>query len=146
MKPKTPSILDFRMAITEEIDLVLSARARAFGLDKAAIARDVLARWAAQEVAFGHSLKEEEARVGERAERVIRRRPLTRVMQNRVFRRDGFKCRNCGTEPGVEQLHIDHILPVSAGGSDDYANLQVLCAPCNLAKSNKIVPIAGQRP
>lgn len=143
MKPKAPSILDFRFAITDEIDLVLTARARATSADKAAVARDVLAKWAAQELAFGHYLKEEESRVQQRTERVYRRRPLTRVITNRVFRRDGFVCKHCGAEPGVEKLHIDHILPLSAGGTNDLTNLQVLCEPCNLAKSNKIVPIAG---
>lgn len=37
---------DFRLGITESIDIWLDAEAMAFGKDKAAIARDVLNEWA----------------------------------------------------------------------------------------------------
>lgn len=36
---------DFRLGITEAIDIALDAQAAAFGKDKAAVARDVLAEW-----------------------------------------------------------------------------------------------------
>jgi hypothetical protein len=36
-------------------------------------------------------------------------------------------------------LHIDHVRPVSLGGSDDPSNLQLLCARCNLSKYNRWV-------
>lgn len=37
---------DFRLGITESIDIMLDAQALAFGRDKASVARDVLAEWA----------------------------------------------------------------------------------------------------
>ena len=37
---------DFRLGITESIDIWLDAAAAAFGSDKAAVAREVLAEWA----------------------------------------------------------------------------------------------------
>lgn len=37
---------DFRLGITESIDLALHATATAFGQDKAAVAREVLQDWA----------------------------------------------------------------------------------------------------
>lgn len=45
-------------------------------------------------------------------------------------------CLFCGA---TENLSIDHILPFSLGGNDDIENLQCLCMPCNIRKSNKIV-------
>jgi 5-methylcytosine-specific restriction enzyme A len=142
MKPKTPAIFDFRLQINHDIDLVLTAKARALGLDKAAVARDVLAKWAADEMNFCACMKAEEDVSRERvANNASRRRQLTRAVQNSVFKRDGFTCRSCRAEPLIENLHIDHIVPLSAGGSDDLSNLQVLCRDCNLSKGSKIVPL-----
>lgn len=45
--------------------------------------------------------------------------------------RDGFKCAGCGT---TDRLQIDHVWPLSEGGSNDLDNLQFLCQTCNLAK------------
>lgn len=43
-------------------------------------------------------------------------------------------CLFCGS---TEKLTIDHIKPVSKGGGNEIENLQCLCFPCNLKKSNK---------
>jgi len=45
-----------------------------------------------------------------------------------------FKCVNCSTK---ENLTIDHIKPVSKGGTDDFNNLQILCKSCNSKKGAK---------
>lgn len=47
-------------------------------------------------------------------------------------------CIKCGKGPPAVKLHVDHVFPVSRGGSSQYENLQFLCAECNLRKSNKI--------
>ena len=44
------------------------------------------------------------------------------------------KCNFCGA---TDKLEIDHIKPVSLGGLTELKNLQVLCKPCNIIKSNK---------
>ena len=50
------------------------------------------------------------------------------------------KCNICGREFSEECLpEIDHIIPVSLGGSDDINNLQLVCSFCNRRKGNKIV-------
>ena len=41
------------------------------------------------------------------------------------------KCMKCGK---TENLTIDHILPLSMGGSKAQSNWQVLCFGCNLKK------------
>jgi 5-methylcytosine-specific restriction protein A len=45
-------------------------------------------------------------------------------------------CRSC-REAGLVAVStiVDHIKPLSEGGSDDRSNKQGLCEPCHLAKS-----------
>lgn len=45
------------------------------------------------------------------------------------------KCKKCGS---TEKLAIDHILPISRGGTDRITNKQTLCSKCNLKKSNNL--------
>jgi hypothetical protein len=57
----------------------------------------------------------------------------------RVMKRDNFSCRACGASPAVQPgllLHVDHIQAWSLGGETVEGNLQTLCEPCNLGKSN----------
>jgi 5-methylcytosine-specific restriction endonuclease McrA len=51
----------------------------------------------------------------------------------KLGRRDGFRCKNCGS---VEKLEIDHIVPVILGGTNKLENLQFLCSDCNGKKSD----------
>ena len=41
-------------------------------------------------------------------------------------------------------LHLDHIYPVSRGGTDDLDNLQAMCAPCNLHKADRTMEEWGE--
>lgn len=48
-----------------------------------------------------------------------------------VFARDGHQCKKCGAPP---PLVVDHIMPVSKGGSGEPDNLRSLCWDCNASK------------
>jgi hypothetical protein len=50
-----------------------------------------------------------------------------------------FTCAYCGCRPGSEHLHVDHLVPVSRGGSDNIENLCCACETCNSRKSNAII-------
>jgi len=44
------------------------------------------------------------------------------------------RCAYCRTNLRSTVQHEDHIIPISKGGSNRRSNIQLLCAPCNLAK------------
>lgn len=63
------------------------------------------------------------------------RRAIRPKLRFEVLRAGGFRCAACGVRADEgARLHIDHIVPVAAGGSNDRANLQLLCADCNIGK------------
>lgn len=63
------------------------------------------------------------------------------IVRRAVIERDGLVCRYCGQVPN--QVHIDHVHPISRGGSNDMSNLVVSCAPCNIEKSNHTLEELG---
>lgn len=68
-----------------------------------------------------------------------KRDSLPRWLRLKVIERDGMVCGLCGGDvDGVEDIHIDHIKPVSHGGSDHISNLQVAHSWCNLSKGARI--------
>lgn len=65
-----------------------------------------------------------------------RRRVIPTAVKLEVWKRDGGRCVKCGA---TDELHFDHDLPYSKGGSSITAeNVQLLCARHNLAKHDKI--------
>jgi len=65
-----------------------------------------------------------------------RRRVIPTHVKLEVWKRDGGECAVCGA---VDELHFDHILPFSKGGTSLTAeNVQVLCARHNLMKRDRI--------
>ena len=66
-----------------------------------------------------------------------RRRIIPSTVKQNVWKRDGGKCTVCGAS---DELHFDHIIPFSQGGTSLTAeNVQLLCARHNLEKSDKII-------
>jgi 5-methylcytosine-specific restriction endonuclease McrA len=66
-----------------------------------------------------------------------RRRTVPTAVKLSVWRRDGGKCVKCGA---TDELHFDHELPWSKGGTSlTEANVQLLCARHNLEKRDDIV-------
>ncbi len=67
-------------------------------------------------------------------------KPRFEELKKIVFARDNYTCKICGktAEEGVV-LTIDHIVPLSLGGTHELNNLQTLCQHCNAMKADKIL-------
>jgi hypothetical protein len=66
-----------------------------------------------------------------------RRRIIPTAVKISVWKRDGGKCVRCGA---TDELHFDHDLPWSKGGTSmTTENVQLLCARHNIEKRDDIV-------
>jgi len=72
---------------------------------------------------------------GKPLEAGFRREYIPARVRNEVWRRAQGRCEECGRR---ERLELDHIVPVSKGGSNTWRNLQLLCERCNRRKSDSI--------
>jgi 5-methylcytosine-specific restriction endonuclease McrA len=67
-----------------------------------------------------------------------RREPLPARLRFEVLQRDSFRCRYCGRSASDGAiLHIDHLVPVARGGTDEIENLTTACDRCNLGKGTQ---------
>lgn len=58
----------------------------------------------------------------------------TRMTRFEIFKRDKFTCQYCGRRPPAVMLELEHVRPVSAGGTADAWNLVTACHDCNQGK------------
>jgi len=65
-----------------------------------------------------------------------------RANRNRIYKRDNHTCVYCGS---TRQLTLDHVIPKSKGGKNDWNNLVTSCQKCNLKKSNKTLDEAKMK-
>jgi 5-methylcytosine-specific restriction endonuclease McrA len=68
--------------------------------------------------------------------------PLSR---RTLMLRDGYTCQYCNTQPGRENLTIDHVIPRSRGGRTEWENVVAACGPCNRRKGNRTPDEAGMK-
>jgi len=52
-------------------------------------------------------------------------------IRHQVFRRDGYRCTECGS---TERLVVHHKWPQRKGGSESLKNLSTVCDPCHRKK------------
>jgi 5-methylcytosine-specific restriction endonuclease McrA len=78
-----------------------------------------------------------------RLRRTVRWAHRFRVVFNKrnVLKRDGNCCQYCGRTH--RELTLDHVLPVSRGGRDDWENVVTACRDCNRTKGNRTPEEAG---
>lgn len=61
---------------------------------------------------------------------------ISKRLRFEILKRDGFKCRYCGTTAAERELRVDHVTPTALGGRDEPSNLVASCEPCNNGKSS----------
>lgn len=101
----------------------ISARKRAHTKAHPEQAVERLRRWRARH--------HDEAR---RQENVARKLLRNKALRTSILARDEHRCLCCGV---VEDLCVDHIVPILQGGTNDPDNLQTLCRPCNTRKQGQ---------
>ncbi len=71
-----------------------------------------------------------------------------------VLIRDGYTCIYCGVKPGAmlrgkvmskNDFTVDHVLPKSRGGKDQWTNTACACYYCNHRKGDRVPHEAGMR-
>jgi hypothetical protein len=86
---------------------------------------------------FRLELLSEERVSADQVRELAHTRVIPSVVKQSVWKRDGGKCVQCGSS---ENLHFDHIIPFSKGGTSHRAeNIQILCAKHNLAKHAQLI-------
>jgi len=72
--------------------------------------------------------------------RARERAKLTAALRFLIMRRDGFRCRLCGSsqaDDNLIRLEVDHIVAVKDWGRTEESNLWTLCRNCNKGKSSR---------
>lgn len=61
--------------------------------------------------------------------------PKVTYTRKNVFIRDNYSCQYCGSKEN--KLTLDHVMPVSRGGTSCWENVVAACQDCNIKKGNK---------
>lgn len=64
---------------------------------------------------------------------------ISQRLRFEILRRDGFRCRYCGTTADQGELHVDHVVPQSLDGDSSPGNLATSCQSCNSGKSSTLI-------
>ena len=85
---------------------------------------------------FRLELKERVATSWGQVRELAHERMIPTAVKLEVWKRDKGRCIKCGRR---DNLHLDHLLPYSLGGTSLLAkNIQLLCARHNLEKKDRI--------
>jgi len=71
--------------------------------------------------------------------------PKQQVKLNRrnIYGRDGNHCQYCGKRFATSELSLDHVIPRSQGGANNWQNVVCCCVRCNVRKGGRTPFQAG---
>ena len=52
-------------------------------------------------------------------------------LRQKILERDNYTCQICYRKLPADQLIIDHVIPISYGGTDEETNLRTICKECH---------------
>lgn len=64
---------------------------------------------------------------------------FTRAQRAEILAKSSSRCAKCGEPLTTSTMTVEHIIPLSKGGTNDISNLVALCYDCNQSKSNYIL-------
>ncbi|MBU3013933.1 HNH endonuclease [Poseidonibacter lekithochrous] len=70
---------------------------------------------------------------------------MSNIKEN-LLKNNNYKCFNCGCDVSFSNSSIDHIIPLSKGGTNNEDNLVLLCNKCNILKADKILNSMNMSP
>jgi 5-methylcytosine-specific restriction endonuclease McrA len=65
--------------------------------------------------------------------------------KHNVFKRDRYVCQYCGSQPGRDELSLDHVVPRAQGGVSSWENCVLACLRCNHRKADRSLREAGMK-
>ena len=69
-------------------------------------------------------------------EAVSKRKKFNKSERKEIYNKTNGHCALCGKHISLENMTIDHIVPVSKGGTNEMSNLQPTCLVCNRIKQD----------
>ncbi len=69
------------------------------------------------------------------------RKAISAGLRFSILTRDRFTCRYCGARAPDVSLEVDHVHPVSKGGTNQADNLVTACWTCNAGKADRVLEL-----
>jgi len=66
-----------------------------------------------------------------------------RFTRRNIFYRDRNRCQYCGKTFSQKELNLDHVAPISRGGTSCWENVVCACVQCNTRKGARLPSEAG---
>lgn len=68
-----------------------------------------------------------------------------KMTRRNIYARDRYTCAYCGKKFNTEHLNIDHVIPRSRGGRNEWDNVVCSCIKCNSKKNDMTPQEAGMK-
>lgn len=59
-------------------------------------------------------------------------------IKRKIWESQGKRCAYCGEPRNLKHMTVDHVIPLSKGGTNDEENLRCACKMCNRIKNDML--------